>query len=481
MATDNSLESSTRIDVALSFAGPERYFAESVARHLEAFGLEVFHFSDEQERMDLLGGHLKETLTSVYGHQARYCVLFLSKAYSESEYTRHELNAMVKRLNGGDRSFILPLSFDRSTFPELADLVYESCREKTPAAVARFLFYRISGQPPGDQPPGDELVIRFLPTGAVDLPAFDSSLDWVRESTRSFDRPFKTRIEYDQALTNWLAYYEKHLASATPTKQISEDAISQCSRVLVHARSDFSDEVSRMSEFLASVYSPGWDEIDQDGLSTTLRLTAEAKYFALYRLLYTMRLISMDQPHWPQLIQRYSIFTSLQPSYSTNVLMGLPFAAPVADPTGVWLECDLECGDESLDRVLLPADRVLMPRNEARPEAELGRDLVQAVVLPQAAERVLTRPEPIQKSILEGCRRAVTYKWPCRISRERIEDIVDVFTGRRGPPGNMPHDVRRRLLKSVSERLQIDGKWSKAADGALLSKLAEILGVNTPQ
>src|SRR5262249_17256507 len=159
-----------------------------------------------------------------------------------------------------------------------------------------------------------------------------------------------------------------------------------------------------------------------------------------------------------------STFTSLNPSYCTNVLMGLPFVAPIPDPTGVWLECDLRCGNEDLDRVLLPADRVLTPRNEVRLESGLGRDLAQAVIFPEAAERVLARAEPIRESILEGCRSVVAYKRACTIAGHRNEDLIDVFTGRRGAPGNMPHNERRQLLKSVSERLQLDGKWSKPAD-----------------
>src|SRR5262245_54259154 len=95
---DGLLGAHNGVDVALSFAGPERYFAESVARHLEALGLQVFYFKDEREQAYLLGKPLLEELAAVYGRQARYCVPFLSKAYSESEYTRHELVAMVRRL-----------------------------------------------------------------------------------------------------------------------------------------------------------------------------------------------------------------------------------------------------------------------------------------------------------------------------------------------------------------------------------------------
>ena len=335
MTSNCPQECDNRVDVALSFAGPERYFAESLARHLDALGFEVFYFSDEKERASLLGRPLLEELTIVYGRQARYCVPFFSKAYCKSDYTRHELSAMVRRLASGDRDFLLPLSFDDTPFPEVGDTVYLNSGKSTPASIARLLFYRISGEPPVGRALRDELIIRYLPTGAIDLLALDSSLCWIRENTDSFKRPFSTSVEYDGSLMAWLAYFEDHLASVSPSARISQKAISQCSGTLQLARNRVPEELGRMFQFIASVFSAGWDEMDQDGLSTTLRLTAEAKYFALYRMLWSMRLVSMDEPQWPDLIMRYPSFASLKYCYTPGIGSGLPFIAAVADPTGV--------------------------------------------------------------------------------------------------------------------------------------------------
>ena len=124
-----------------------------------------------------------------------------------------------------------------------------------------------------------------------------------------------------------------------------------------------------------------------------------------------------------------------------------------------------------------------MDRRRSLPSGieNVGRDIILGVVLPQAAERVLGRTEQVVDSILKGCRGIVTYGAPCTIARKREEALADLFSGNHCSPKNLPHDERHQLLKRVSERLHLDGKWSERADRDLISDLAEILGIKNLQ
>ena len=65
-----------RWDVALSFAGAQRYYVEQVADELKARGVRCFYDVDEQ--IELWGRYLAEELPVIYGEQAAAVVVFVS-------------------------------------------------------------------------------------------------------------------------------------------------------------------------------------------------------------------------------------------------------------------------------------------------------------------------------------------------------------------------------------------------------------------
>ena len=75
-------------DVALSFAGVDRHYAEQLAKLLEAAGYSVFY--DKNELAHLWGTNLYDCLSSIYKDEARCCVMFLSKHYGQDGWTKHE-------------------------------------------------------------------------------------------------------------------------------------------------------------------------------------------------------------------------------------------------------------------------------------------------------------------------------------------------------------------------------------------------------
>ena len=72
-----------RWDVALSFAGAQREFAERVSAELGARGVRCFYDFDEQVEVELWGKHLAEHLPSVYGDQAAIVVVFVFAQYAQ--------------------------------------------------------------------------------------------------------------------------------------------------------------------------------------------------------------------------------------------------------------------------------------------------------------------------------------------------------------------------------------------------------------
>jgi hypothetical protein len=76
-------------DVALSFAGEDRAYAELLARMLRDCGVRVFY--DEYLQSTLWGKNLYQHLQMIYKDKARYCVVFVSENYIKKNWTKHEL------------------------------------------------------------------------------------------------------------------------------------------------------------------------------------------------------------------------------------------------------------------------------------------------------------------------------------------------------------------------------------------------------
>ena len=102
-------------EVCLSFAGEDRVYVERVASALRAEGVAVFY--DLYEQADLWGKDLYQHLDLVYRERAQFCVIFISKAYAEKLWTRHELRSAQARAFQENREYILPARFDSTELP----------------------------------------------------------------------------------------------------------------------------------------------------------------------------------------------------------------------------------------------------------------------------------------------------------------------------------------------------------------------------
>jgi len=129
-------------DVCLSFAGEDREYVERVATALHTAGLSVFY--DLYEQVSLWGRDLYQHLDDVYRRRATYCVVFISHAYLQKLWTKHELKSAQARAFEENREYILPVRLDETELPgvlpttgyvsakspeELAELIIEKLQQ----------------------------------------------------------------------------------------------------------------------------------------------------------------------------------------------------------------------------------------------------------------------------------------------------------------------------------------------------------------
>ena len=104
-------------DFALSFAGENREFVESCAEILRSLNVNVFY--DNYEKEVLLGKNLYSYLADIYQNRARFAVVFISKAYKEKRWTKHELEYIVARKFQQDEEYLLPVKLDDTELNEI--------------------------------------------------------------------------------------------------------------------------------------------------------------------------------------------------------------------------------------------------------------------------------------------------------------------------------------------------------------------------
>jgi hypothetical protein len=107
-------------DIAVSFAGEQREYAEAVVRGL---GTDLTVFYDADEKAKLLGENLIDLLTDLYQNQARYVVMFVSRAYAEKMWPNVERQSAMARAAQQRSAYILPVRMDDTELPGLLPTV----------------------------------------------------------------------------------------------------------------------------------------------------------------------------------------------------------------------------------------------------------------------------------------------------------------------------------------------------------------------
>jgi hypothetical protein len=129
-------------DVALSFAGEDRGYAEQVANRLIALSVTVFY--DRFEQVNLWGKDLAEHLGHVYSQDSHFVVIFASRAYAAKAWPNHEKQFALSRHLRGDTGRILPVRMDDTEIPGIpSTLAYLDARVLTADKLAELIRQKV--------------------------------------------------------------------------------------------------------------------------------------------------------------------------------------------------------------------------------------------------------------------------------------------------------------------------------------------------
>lgn len=102
-------------EVAISFAGEQRAFAQEIARHLGQYG--VAYFYDDENKSALWGKDLAEEFNHIYTKKTNYVLMLISKEYIEKPWCRHERRSAISEGLVRGAEFILPVRFGNAWPP----------------------------------------------------------------------------------------------------------------------------------------------------------------------------------------------------------------------------------------------------------------------------------------------------------------------------------------------------------------------------
>jgi hypothetical protein len=117
-------EKQYKYDTAISFAGEEREIASEITKLLkEKFSITVFY--DDEEKYELWGKDLFNSLYQIYSRDSRIGIMLWSKNYSLKIWTNHELKALKTKLLNENKDNLLIVKLDDTDLPiELENISY---------------------------------------------------------------------------------------------------------------------------------------------------------------------------------------------------------------------------------------------------------------------------------------------------------------------------------------------------------------------
>ena len=133
-------------DVALSFAGEDRHYAQELAELLKNNGYKVFY--DEYARVQLWGENLHDKFSEIYKNKSRYCVMFVSEHYARKLWTNHERRNAQARALEESVAYILPVRLDDAEIPGILPTVaYLDLRSMSIDEIYQALAEKLSDSP----------------------------------------------------------------------------------------------------------------------------------------------------------------------------------------------------------------------------------------------------------------------------------------------------------------------------------------------
>ena len=131
-----------KYQVALSFAGEDRAYADEVANCLRKNSIHVFY--DNFEEDVLWGKDLYVYLDNIYRKESRFCVMFLSENYAKKVWTNHERQSAQARAFQKNEDYILPVKLDDTEIPGIRPtLGYIDGRKYDPQQICKKILAKL--------------------------------------------------------------------------------------------------------------------------------------------------------------------------------------------------------------------------------------------------------------------------------------------------------------------------------------------------
>ncbi len=133
-----------KLDVAFSFAGEQREYVGKVASYVEnEGGLSVFY--DSNYEVDMWGTNLVDYFKEIFEKRANYCVMFVSKDYSEKTWPNFERQIIQAKSLFQD-GYLLPVRFDDTPIKgEIPTTKYLDIKGMKPEELAEKIIKKVVG------------------------------------------------------------------------------------------------------------------------------------------------------------------------------------------------------------------------------------------------------------------------------------------------------------------------------------------------
>lgn len=132
-------------DVAVSFAGENRWFVEEVVQRIKDAGFQVFY--DEDQKHEMWGEELTEFFPDVYERRSRFVVMFISKDYASKAWTNLERRSVLLKAMNSNAPYLLPVRLDSTELPGVrSSIAYLDGLREGPDGVVAGVLHKL-GQP----------------------------------------------------------------------------------------------------------------------------------------------------------------------------------------------------------------------------------------------------------------------------------------------------------------------------------------------
>lgn len=133
------------IDIAISYASEQEEYVEAVVVNLRETAVNVWYAPFTPET--LWGEDLIQYLDRIFRHEARYCVMFISKEYVSKAWPSHERRSALSRQLREQEAYILPVRFDDSEVPGLnPDVGFVRADDYSPEELSKLIQQRIDAK-----------------------------------------------------------------------------------------------------------------------------------------------------------------------------------------------------------------------------------------------------------------------------------------------------------------------------------------------